>query len=349
MKDAVDYALKEGKSAILDRTVVDYLKLLIQYLPKDSKIDKYIKQYEKTIVDDCDKYLPYINMKLLLIQMNYQKDNLADYLTYIYELNRTTFNGEARCFFCLSCMNIAFAHSMDIDNYLRDILDVMKDECSRLDVLKCVRFYNGLRNVIEFYPVQCENNRYSLSEYYEEVVQLYNKYYDESEYEELCQAIECTDSIWINQKCELRKMIIQHQKSKMEYDFDMIYKQYLQLYKERESSNSVFDMLNINMDIIDECILNIVDKQVPLEFMRSAKKTVLLERLISVEKLLDKINYDIIRAEYAIRISKGYYFAGEMKKAKEYINLFEESRIPKSSLLEWDRQNYQMLKCFLKC
>ena len=63
MKDAVDYALKEGKSAILDRTVVDYLKLLIQYLPKDSKIDKYIKQYEKTIVDDCDKYLPYINMK----------------------------------------------------------------------------------------------------------------------------------------------------------------------------------------------------------------------------------------------------------------------------------------------
>lgn len=132
MKDAADYALKEEKSVILDRTVGDYLKLLIQYLPEDSKIEKYIKKYEETIPGNRDQSLSYINMKLFLIQMNYQKESLADYLTYIYELNRTNFKGEERCFFCLSCMNVAFAHSMDIDNYLRDILEVMKDECKYL-------------------------------------------------------------------------------------------------------------------------------------------------------------------------------------------------------------------------
>lgn len=154
-------------------------------------------------------------------------------------------------------------------------------------------------------------------------------------------------SIWVNQKCELRKMIIQHQKRKIGYDFDAIYKQCIQLYREREASDSVMDMLNINMDIIDECMRNIVDKQVPLERVRSAKKELLLEHLSRVENLLDRINYDVIRAEHAIRISKGYYFAGEMGKAKEYMCLFEESRIPESFLLEWDKENYRMLKCFL--
>lgn len=348
MKDAADYALKEGKSVILDRTVGDYLKLLIQYFPKDSKIEEYIKKYDETVTDNRDRCLSYINMRLFLIQMNYQKENLADYLTYVYELNRIHFKGEERCFFCLSCMNVAFAHSMDIDNYLRDILEVMKDECKSLDVLKRVRFYNGLSNVVDFYPVQCENNHYSISEHYGEMVQLYNEYCDNLEQKELYQALECTDSIWINQKCELRKMIIQHQKRKIGYDFDTTYKQYMQLYRERESNDSVMDMLNINMDIVDECMRDIVDRRAPLELVRSAKKEILLEHLMRVESLLDKINYDVIRAEYAIRISKGYYFAGEMGKAKEYISLFEESRIPETFLLEWDKENYRMLKSFLK-
>lgn len=245
-------------------------------------------------------------------------------------------------------MNVAFAHSMDIDNYLGDILALMKEECKELEVLKRVRFYSGLSNVVDFYPVQCKNNHYSMSKYYSEVVQLYNEYCNNMEQKELYQSLENTDSIWINQKCELRKMIIHYHKRKEGYDFEEIYKQYMQLYREREASDSVMDMLSINIDIIDECLRNIEDEHVPLELVRTAKKEILLEHLEKVENLLDGINYDVIYAEHAIRISKGYYFAGEMAKAKEYIRLFEESRIPKTYLLEWERENYRTLKRFLR-
>lgn len=113
-KDAVDYVLKKGKSALLHPVMGDYLKLLVQYTSEDFKIQEYMEKYEKAIVGNCNVCLPYVNMKLYLLNMNKQKEN------------------------------VAFAHGIDIVPFFLDILGVLKDECKILETVKRVRFYNGL-------------------------------------------------------------------------------------------------------------------------------------------------------------------------------------------------------------
>lgn len=175
-KDAVDYVLKEGKSALLHPTMEDYLKLLVQYTSEDFKIQEYMEKYEKAIVGDCNICLSYVNMKLYLLNMNRQKENVGNYLLKIYKVNMMRLVGEQKCFFILSCMNVAFAHGIDIKNFFHDILGVMKDECKKLETVKRVRFYNGLSVIYDFYLVQCERNNFNISEHYNEFVHLYIEY-----------------------------------------------------------------------------------------------------------------------------------------------------------------------------
>lgn len=195
--------------------------------------------------------------------------------------------------------------------------------------------------------MQCENNNFNISEYYNEFVHLYMGYREKLEKIELYQALDETNSIWCNQKCELRMMIISLKKRKEKYDFNDIYEEYMHIYRERKASNAIMEMLHINMIIIEECISNVETYNLPLELIRTAKKDVLLKHLAETERLLEIINYDVISAEYAIKISRGYYFAGFMDKVKEYRYVFEKSKIPENFLLEWDKKNYKTLKKFL--
>ena len=47
------------------------------YTSEDFKIQEYMEKYEKAIVGNCNVCLPYVNMKLYLLNMNKQKENVA--------------------------------------------------------------------------------------------------------------------------------------------------------------------------------------------------------------------------------------------------------------------------------
>lgn len=281
--------------------------------------------------------------------MNYPIGDIGQYLTYVYNRNKERLSGEGKCFLCLTCMNVAFSHSKNIDFFLKEIIELMKKESRHLEPMKRLRFYNNLMTVAENYYVQCNMNAFPKSEYYNEFFELYLSYTNTEKENEIKKMLDATESIWTNQKCELRRMLIDIQRKK-EYKFDNIYEQFLQLYKEYELGQDVRAMLEIDMNIIEECeyIENLENHNLPPQYLRSGKKDVLLRHLQDAKRLLDLMNYDVIHAEYAIRMSKGYVFAGKMEEAKEQLKIFEDAKIPDTFLLEWERANYMMLQSILQ-
>lgn len=238
---------------------------------------------------------------------------------------------------------------MDISCFLKDIVELIKNECEKLSNIERLRFFNTLDWIAEAYLIQCKSNSFEKSPYYDEFLQLYLEYQNERRDEELESVLDKTESVFINQKCELYQMKIDIQR-KEKYDFEQIYKQFIQIYKERQLSNSVWDMLLIDVDIVTECmrIENVVNPHSPIKFMRSAKKEILTKHLEDAERLFDIIEYEFVREEHAVRMAKGYYFAGLMEKSAEYLDIFENSGIPVTALPEWDKENYVILKTFLE-
>lgn len=144
-------------------------------------------------------------------------------------------------------------------------------------------------------------------------------------------------------------MLIEIQRKKA-YNFDNICEQLLQLYKECELGQDVHAMLNIDISMIEECerIENLENPNLSPRFVRSSKKDVLLRHLQDAQRLLELMDYDPIRVEYAIRMSKGYVFAGKMEEAKEQLKIFEDAKIPRTFLLEWEWENYMTLRKILQ-
>lgn len=348
-REATDYALQQKNLKVIHIVVRDYLKLLTQYSKDDSKISQYWEKYQQAVGETRDTCIPYINTKLYLLQMNYPIGDIGQYLTYVYNRNKERLSGEGKCFLCLTCMNVAFSHSKNIDFFLKEIIELMKKESRHLEPMKRLRFYNNLMTVAENYYVQCDMNAFPKSEYYNEFFELYLSYTNTEKENEIKKMLDATESIWTNQKCELRRMLIDIQRKK-EYNFDNIYEQFLQLYKEYELGQDVRAMLEIDMNIIEECeyIKNLENHNLPPQYLRSGKKDVLLRHLQDAKRLLDLMNYDVIHAEYAIRMSKGYVFAGKMEEAKEQLKIFEDAKIPDTFLLEWERANYMMLQSILQ-
>lgn len=348
-REAADYALQQKNLRVIHFVVRDYLKLLIQYSKDDSKIPQYWEKYQEAVGESCDTCIPYINTKLYLLQMNYPIGDIGQYLTDVYNLNKEHLSGEGKCFLCQTCMNVAFSHSRNIDFFLKEIVELMKSESRYLELMKRLRFYNGLTTVAENYSVQCNRNAFPKSEYYDEFLELYLSYTNTEKENEIKKMLDATESIWIHQKCELREMLIDIQRKK-EYNFDNIYEQLLQIYKECELGQDVRAMLDIDMNIIEECerIENLENVNLPPQYMRSGKRDVLLRHLQDAQRLLDLMNYDAARVEYAIRMSKGYVFAGKMKEAKEQLKIFEDAKIPETFLLEWERDNCMMLQSILQ-
>lgn len=345
-KDAAEIALQEKKESFLHFTMMNYFKLLAMYEPDDKRIEEYLKKYEAAIPGDCNRCMPYINVKLQLLRMGRKCNISQNYLEEIHSLNMQRFKDEAKCFFHMSCMNVAFAYGMDLNAYFAIAVQLMREECKELEMIKRVRFYDGLAIIAEFYAEQIEQGLINSTKGLKEFVDLYKKYINESKEAEVRQALEATDSIWVNQKCELRWNLIGIEKQKNPMEFDKVYGLYQELYKEWESEKSVFDMLTINQNIIDECIRHVENQFVPAQMMRSTKKKILLERLQMQEELLKKIDYGVVTAEHAIDIARGYSFAGEEEKMREYMKIFEDSGIPVSSLPEWLRERYGVMKSF---
>lgn len=348
-REATDYALQQKNLKVIHIVVRDYLKLLTQYSKDDSKISQYWEKYQQAVGETRDTCIPYINTKLYLLQMNYPIGDIGQYLTYVYNRNKERLSGEGKCFLCLTCMNVAFSHSKNIDFFLKEIVELLKKESRHLEPMKRLRFYNNLMTVAENYYVQCNMNAFPKSEYYNEFFELYLSYTNTEKENEIKKMLDATESIWTNQKCELRRMLIDIQRKK-EYNFDNIYEQFLQLYKEYELGQDVRAMLEIDMNIIEECeyIENLENHNLPPQYLRSGKKDVLLRHLQDAKRLLDLMNYDVIHAEYAIRMSKGYVFAGNMEEAKEQLKIFEDAKIPETFLLEWEKANYMMLQSILQ-
>lgn len=60
------------------------------------------------------------------------------------------------------------------------------------------------------------------------------------------------------------------------------------------------------------------------------------------------MNYDVIRAAYTIRMEKGYVFAGKMEEAKKQLDIFEDAKISETFLLEWEKEDYKVLRSILQ-
>ena len=347
-KEAVDIALKQKDLKLVNMTMSSYLKLLLAH-NEENQIAEYWEKYKQKVNPKCDTYMPYVNLKLYLMRMGYPMGDAGKYLSCIYNLNKEKQGTEGRCFLCLSCMNNSLGLGVNTNQYLEDMIQLLEYEVELLEPIKRLRVYDGLTFFMEIYEEACTKNRYNKSPHFIELKKKYENYEDRRKEIEIQQMLDETDSIWIAQKTELRFMRIKLERKK-QYDFKKIYSEFIQLYKEYELGMDVRAMINIDMDIVKEC-----ESYPNWEFIperatdvRSSQKDILVKHLEDAITLLDGMEYDAVKAEYAIRISRGYVFAGELDKAREHLMFFQKQQIPESYLTDWEREHLKALRRILQ-
>lgn len=348
-KKAVDIALEQENLLTIQMTILDYFKLVWKYERDIQRIEEYLEKYRNAIPGDCDLCLEYVNVKLQLFWMGCQIGNLSQYLLEIYHKNLLYLSHiEEKCFFCMSCMKVAFGQGLDISDYLSDMVYFLKYHTEELNCMERLRIYSGLAWIVNNYQMHCAKNRYQISEDYNILQRMYFIYVNNKKSQEIKKMLDQTDSIWLRQRCELREMQWQVLTVK-EYNFEKFYEIWMQLYNDWQSVDAIWEMLEVDLHIIEECMSkeNVEDSNTEAFLMRTAKKEVIRKHLADAERLLNIMDYDAVRVDYAIRMSKGYFFAGMLEDAKRQLQIFESKNISETFLLQWHAEDYQNLKRFI--
>lgn len=213
-RDGIKAALNGKDESMIHLAVANYLKLLWRYRGDCTLIETVLEQYKSALNQPEDTCIEYINCQLILMHSGYKTKNLEEYIRKIYIKNVPDMQGEEKCFFSLSCINVAWSHSVDVKEYFDDPIKLLCDECKQLNMISRVRFFNQIMTFVIYYPEHCRVNGFTLDKRYQTVADLVMQYLNNEAIEDTENALAETDSICMNQKCELRRIMIDFKRQK---------------------------------------------------------------------------------------------------------------------------------------
>lgn len=347
-KKGMETALKENNMSMLHLTTTNYLKLLLRYKHDSGLIDDVLKRYLEALGKPENTCIEYINCQLMLIHNGYQKKNLEKYISTIFWANLPNMQGEEKCFFCLSCINVAWSHSVDVGVYLDDLIKVLKHECKELKTISKVRFYHQLMPFVLNYPAHCGKNGFKLDKRYNEIEDLARNYLAEEAVSNIEKALSETDSVCINLKCELRRILIDVKRQLGVCSFDEIMELHRSVFREYEAEENIMEMLQVVLQEIDECVYEIqISSGAPMGFLQPVtdKKSIVAREQLQqlnqrAESLLDQIDAELKKGDFYIRLAKGYCIAGDVENARRCLEQHRLGGCPETWLTEWIKCDY---------